>query len=98
MKLWIASYPRSGNTLVRLILNQAFGVKSTSIYPDETDAMRSRPWLMDRLGFSEEEMPGEWLAVKTHNPPIDDMPAIYVVRDGRAAIVSFGIGSRITPT
>jgi hypothetical protein len=44
---------------------------------------------MDRIGFSEEGTPGEWLAVKTHNAPIDDVPAIYLVRDGRAAIVSY---------
>lgn len=89
MRLWVASYPRSGNTFIRLILHQAFGIKSTSTYPSESDAMKARPWLVERIGFSEEETPDKWLAVKTHDGPVDDGPAIYIVRDGRAAIASY---------
>jgi hypothetical protein len=90
MKLWIASYPRSGNTFVRLILNQAFGIKSTSVYPSESEAMKERPWLIERIGFTDEaERPNQWLAIKTHDKPFDDGPAIYIVRDGRAAVVSY---------
>ena len=90
MKLWIASYPRAGNTFVRLVLNQAFGIKSTSVYPSESEAMKDRPWLVDRIGFTDEpERPDRWLAIKTHDPPTDAAPAIYVVRDGRAAIASY---------
>jgi len=89
MKLWIASYPRSGNTFVRLILNEAFGIKSTSVYPSESGAMKERPWLVERIGFTDAERPNEWLAVKTHDTPTDDGPAIYLVRDGRAAIASY---------
>jgi hypothetical protein len=32
---WLASYPRSGNTLLRTILKQCFGLSSQSVYPDE---------------------------------------------------------------
>lgn len=31
----------------------------------------------------------ELFLIKTHLPPRDDQPAIYVVRDGRKAIVSY---------
>lgn len=30
--IWLASYPRSGNTLLRTILNHCFGLKSASVY------------------------------------------------------------------
>ena len=31
-KIWLASYPRSGNTLLRTILNHCFNLKSASFY------------------------------------------------------------------
>jgi Sulfotransferase domain len=94
MRLWLASYPRSGNTFLRMILNEAFSIKSTSVYSSEDSAMRERPWLMDRIGYAGEletveDGSSEWVAVKTHDLPSDLEPAIYVVRDGRAAIVSY---------
>ena len=35
--IWLASYPRSGNTLLRIVLNRNFGFKSYSIYNDYND-------------------------------------------------------------
>jgi FkbM family methyltransferase len=35
--IWLSSYPRSGNTLLRIILNYNFGLKSYSIYNDNND-------------------------------------------------------------
>jgi len=35
--VWLASYPRSGNTLLRIMLNNNFGLKSASIYNDVKD-------------------------------------------------------------
>lgn len=93
MKLWLASYPRSGNTLIRLILNQAFGIKSTSLYPSEDKSMTDQPdWFRDKIGYAGplDQVSGEeWIGVKTHGLPTDDGPAIYVVRDGRAALASY---------
>lgn len=97
MKLWIASYPRSGNTFLRLLLNQCFGIKSTSIYGSEDAEMHKRPWLMCRIGYAGPIQDAgnaniaskEWIAVKTHDAPFDDGAAIYIVRDGRAAIISY---------
>src|SRR5258708_3341660 len=31
---WLASYPRSGNTLLRIILKRCFGLTSQSLYDD----------------------------------------------------------------
>lgn len=91
MKLWLASYPRSGNTFTRMILNQCFGIRSTSVYEQENASMPEVPWLAERIGYAGDAgLAGtEWIALKTHGYPSDDAPAIYVVRDGRAATVSY---------
>lgn len=93
MKLWLASYPRSGNTLIRLVLNQAFGIKSTSLYPSEDKSMNEQPeWFRERIGYAgplDRINSEQWVGVKTHGPPTDDEPAIYVVRDGRAVLASY---------
>jgi len=92
--LWLASYPRSGNTFLRVVLKEAFGIPSDSIYAEKSDI----PGLMGAV--REGLVPGRSLAdmargpdyccVKTHDLPAgDDHPAIYVVRDGRDALVSY---------
>ncbi|MGH9425708.1 MAG: hypothetical protein ACRD2L_05300 [Terriglobia bacterium] len=32
MIVWLASFPRSGNTLVRIILNSVFGLSTSTVY------------------------------------------------------------------
>lgn len=90
--VWIASYPRSGNTFLRTILWQCFGLRSASIYPQDLGGNRA---LEEYVGHIEHgpRMLDELRAigislVKTHEHPRDAGPAIYVVRDGRAACVS----------
>ena len=94
---WLASYPRSGNTLLRILLKQCFNLDSHSIYSDEEF---SHPEVRRLAGeapvgdnprqFVQEAMrQGRQLYVKTHElPPPDIHPAIYVLRDGRSALVS----------
>ena len=94
---WLASYPRSGNTLLRTILKRCFGQPSQSIYDD---ADFSDPELSLLVGhevvgddaqsfIARARQAGRSLYVKTHEmPPADKHPAIYVVRDGRSAAVS----------
>jgi hypothetical protein len=107
MRVWLASYPRSGNTFARMILNEAFAVKSTSVYELENSAIQEVPWLRERVGYagdlkSIDLASRQWVAVKTHGYPTDNEPAIYVVRDGRAAICSYAhwiqYNSDIEPT
>lgn len=99
MLVWLASYPRSGNTLARQVLRQVFGLESYSQYNDPKD-IGERPEVAAAVGHVRFETPwpefiaaahatAEPVVVKTHHPPQDDAPAIYVVRDGRAAVVSF---------
>jgi len=90
--VWLASYPRSGNTFLRTILWHCFDLRSASLYPRD---LGDNPKLQEYVGHLEQgadgtiEFPaGNLPLVKTHDPPADDSPAIYVIRDGRAATVS----------
>lgn len=95
---WLASYPRSGNTLLRIILKRCFDLTSQSIYDDVEfsdaalcDVVGHEPIGGDPAQFLRQaQAQHRRLYVKTHElPPADRHPAIYVVRDGRAAVVSY---------
>jgi Sulfotransferase domain len=91
--LWLASFPRSGNTMVRMLLHHVYGTRTHSLYEEE-----SQPALAAAVGsagqFDQEHLErlrrrSEWYVVKTHGFPLDDSPALCVVRDGRDALVSY---------
>ncbi len=94
---WLASYPRSGNSLLRLILKHCFGLSSQSLYLDQDFA---DPTIRELVGHEDvgrnprqfvqlARRAGRGLYVKTHeSPPADRHPAVYVIRDGRSAVVS----------
>ena len=89
----LASYPRSGNTYLRTILWHCFKLPSASVYQQDLLGARSLEKYVGHVEVAPGELqnwPGkkEIQAVKTHKYPVDDTPAIYVVRDGRAACVS----------
>lgn len=91
-RVWLASIPRSGNTLLRCILHHCFGLPSTSVY-GAGDLGHNRELERHAGHFVKGSPPPEFtrdkpLLVKTHRWPSDARPAIYVVRDGRAATVS----------
>jgi len=99
MIVWLASFPRSGNTFLRSMLRQALGLYSYSIYND-IDDIGSNHDVRHAVGhlfingsikeFYEDSMrSSEIVPVMTHEPPMDQAPAIYMVRDGRAALVSY---------
>lgn len=78
--IWLASYPRSGNTFIRNVLYEVYGLESSAFH-----------LLPNR---KVEEGYQQFPFVKTHLLPDqlvpDDhsVPVIYIVRDGRDAIVS----------
>lgn len=86
MRVWLASYPRSGNTFFRIILSYRYGLPSDGQGgpPESWNELRQidssvRPPAPDAPQF-----------VKTHALPGTDLdPAIYLVRDGRDALVSY---------
>ncbi len=90
--IWLASWPRSGNTFLRTILWNCFRLKSTSVYPQDLGGNRKLALQVGHVEHTEIHkgsfMPGDPILVKTHEHPTDDKPAIYVVRDGRPACVS----------
>jgi hypothetical protein len=100
MIVWIASFPRSGNSLLRQLLWQVFGQNTFSRNNDKNNIGRNRD-VAEIIGhLNYESSWAEFYAkahqsnepvffIKTHEPPRDYSKAIYIVRDGRAAIVSY---------
>jgi hypothetical protein len=101
MIVWLASYPRSGNTFLRVVLGAVFGLDTYTVYDERPEAEpggKSVPPLppahdepavgypFDVARFADRS---ELHLVKTHDPPRDARPAIYVVRDGRGATASY---------
>ena len=78
--IWLASYPRSGNTFVRNILYEVYGIESSVFH---TIPNRKKDPEYHRSAV-----------VKTHelpeklDPRFRDRPVVYLIRDGRDAIVS----------
>jgi Sulfotransferase domain len=99
MIIWLASYPRSGNTLLRTILYKNFGIKTYSLYDDMRDigrrenigsAVGHNIHGLDRdLFYRSATESNEIYFVKSHERPPDEARAIYVVRDGRSSIISY---------
>lgn len=99
MIVWIASYPRSGNTLTRMILKYVFGYETYSKYNDPYDIgadektmelvghrMLDYPW---SEAYQRMKQSDKIYFVKTHDIEDDGSKTIYIVRDGRSAIVSY---------
>jgi Sulfotransferase domain len=95
--VWVASFPRSGNTFLRIILNRVYGLQTSVIYDYDGVAERlgadlvgstGRPAAIDDLRRS-----AEVHLIKTHRQRDDDVDerdrAICLVRDGRDALVSW---------
>jgi len=99
MIVWLASFPRSGNTLLRSMLRGVFGLETFSKYePAGSPSMDQR--LTDLIGVTKYE--GDFGAfaaaareaeelsiIKTHDAPEGADKAIYIVRDGLVATDSY---------
>ena len=89
---WLASYPRSGNTFIRTILFNCFGIKTGSIYQNDLGGNK----ILENFVGHIEHNPDKTITfqkatipiIKTHELNKDKNRAIYLVRDGRAATVS----------
>lgn len=101
MLVWLASYPRSGNTLLRQVLKSCFDLDSCEGLervpeqlrdPDGTRYLHYGTYYVDRNWeeyYHTSRASADLVLVKSHQLPRDDAKAIYVVRDGRLAIKSF---------
>lgn len=95
-KAYIVSYPRSGNTWVRLLLEYAMGFPTTSVYPEEERARSkcsgSIPHTIRVVTRNDQHLvrPPSIDLIKSHDLSLAGSdPVIYVLRDGRDAIVSY---------
>jgi hypothetical protein len=93
MEFWLASYPRSGNTYLRILMRNRYGVPSIDHEcPEEMETPTLRGTSIARAHYRDPGVPQQMLGLKTHKPPEpgDTRPAIYIVRDGRDAMLSYG--------
>ena len=89
---WLASYPRSGNTYLRTILFNCFGIKTASIYPKDLGGNKILENFVGHIEHNENKTitfkKGSIPIIKTHKLNQDENRTIYIIRDGRAASVS----------
>lgn len=94
-KIWLASYPRSGNTLLRTILNHCFNLKSASFYFSDFKGNKKVENQVGHIEHSQKgivHFPNDALPlVKTHEMNKDKSKAIYIIRDGRFSAHSLWI-------
>lgn len=78
--IWLASFPRSGNTFFRNVLFEVYGIRSSTYHHETT--------------YSVDEDYDQYQVVKTHllpsqvEPKDPSIKSVYIVRDGRDALVS----------
>lgn len=78
--IWLASFPRSGNTFFRNVLHEVYGIKSSTYHKDPHRRL--------------DENYNKYQVVKTHLLPheLDYKPgetkSVYIIRDGRDSLVS----------
>ena len=99
MVVWLSSFPRSGNTLLRLMLKRVWDIQTCSMY-DDRDDIGGNPAIAEQIGhrflgsrfdeaYRSMRNSAELFCVKTHDIPIDQGKCIYIVRDGRRASDSY---------
>lgn len=94
MIVWISSYPRSGNALVRMSLFYYWNIASSEIYvPDPGNEHLSSNELFGslppRAPKEEDARSGTPYYFKTHELPSDNHPALYIYRNGLDAVYSY---------
>jgi hypothetical protein len=93
MIIWLASYPRSGNTFCWTLLKRVYGVqlvdyyqlsKSSASATPNSQAEMEAPQSLESMAAAD-----SYYVLKTHEMPQEDYPALYLVRDGRDSLVSY---------
>ena len=88
-RFFLASYPRSGNTLARLLLDHHFDVNARSSRQGALTAIGEPTKEIQRI--MEVRSGAEMVCLKTHHVKVPERQrkALVLVRDGRDAMVSF---------
>lgn len=78
--IWLASFPRSGNTFFRNVLYYVYGIESSAHHLDPKlpldDQYRNFAFVKTH------ELPGDL------PPDLQDCPSVYLIRDGRDSMIS----------
>ena len=78
--IWLASFPRSGNTFFRNVLYEVYGIESSTYHKEST--------------YPVDDKYDQYQVVKTHllpsqlEPNDPSVKSVYLVRDGRDSLVS----------
>jgi len=97
MILWIAGWPQNGSTLLRQIIRDCFDIPPYSKYTEpELEFLFGSEVLKFGIGWRDASFEqycrchnsNKLFVIKTHEIPIDDSPAIFIVRDGRDAVTA----------
>ena len=92
--IFLASYPRSGNTYLRTILNQCFDLKSASIYPNDLGGNAALEKFVghieqiDKGTIPTKPFLNKPLLIKTHELKTTDTKSIYVVWNAYPVMLS----------
>jgi len=103
MICWLASYPRSGCDVLRIILRAAFDLRTFNLHEPDGVALGQGIRNAQKKAFmGQEAIPGPWVnfyakamaspsltLIKTHGLPLDSSPCIHIIRDGRSCLSSF---------
>jgi hypothetical protein len=81
--------------MFRILLKYVYGMPNYAFYPRQSSLDPSIAALHGLIGQVDTPMPSDaasdsnWYFSKTHELPQEDFPAIYLIRDGRDAMVSY---------
>lgn len=103
MITWLASYPRSGNTLTRMILNKRFAQETYSLHGDRFDIGANAGMseltghasnrLLSRSRLELMRQSRKTYFIKTHRTPdshaAEEDRFVYIMRDGRDVVCSY---------
>jgi len=101
--IWLASYQRSGGSILQAFVRQCLGLRSHRVHLVgglQDVAAHARPGALaaDFMVPPTEPWPEfyrrasqstDTYLVKSHEVPCDDQPAVHILRDGRAATLSY---------
>jgi hypothetical protein len=71
MIVWLASFPRSGNTFLRIVLHRLYGVRTSTVY--DVDGVAERLG-KDLIGFTDRSGSLSDMALLGYPKPDDDSP------------------------
>lgn len=87
--VWLASYPRSGNTWFRILWRHYTGLPTFSAHADAYSNQAPLSYKFGPYSGVEGKDPDVYLTKTHYQPPPDDFPVIAIIRDGRDVAVSY---------